>query len=44
MEDKKDGTWGISGTFSPALLQRGIDETVKQLENFAENGITEGIK
>jgi hypothetical protein len=42
MEDKRDGTWGISGTFAPSLLQKGIDETVKQLETFAEKGITEG--
>eukprot|EP00026_Physarum_polycephalum_P002401 Phypoly_transcript_02407.p1 GENE.Phypoly_transcript_02407~~Phypoly_transcript_02407.p1 ORF type:complete len:908 (+),score=192.75 Phypoly_transcript_02407:68-2791(+) len=41
MEDKRDGTWGISGTFAPALLQKGIDETIKQLESFAEKGITE---
>ena len=44
MEDKRDGTWGISGTFSPALLQKGIDETIKQLMTFAEKGITEGMK
>ena len=44
MEDKRDGTWGISGTFSPALLQKGIDETIKQLMTFAEKGISEGMK
>ena len=42
MEDKRDGTWRITGTFAPSLLQKGIEETIKQIENFAEKGITEG--
>jgi hypothetical protein len=42
MEDKRDGTWHIGGTFAPALLQRGIEETLKQYDSWATEGITEG--
>lgn len=43
MEDKRDGTWGIGGTFAPALLQRGIDETLNQFDLWVKDGISQGF-
>ena len=36
-----DGTWYISGTFSPDLLHKGYSSTMRELKRWVEGGITE---
>jgi zinc protease len=35
-----DGYWGISGTFAPELLARGLASTRRELERFVRDGVT----
>ncbi|HWL17588.1 MAG TPA: pitrilysin family protein [Opitutus sp.] len=36
-----DGDWRISATFAPALLDKGIESTKRQLRQWYEQGVTE---
>ena len=36
-----DGSWTIQGTFSPALLQKGINSTKRELKRWVKDGITQ---
>jgi len=36
-----DGSWTISGTFSPALLDKGYASTMRELKRFYDEGISE---
>jgi len=41
LENGTDGFWIMSGTFSPSLLQKGIDSSLHQIHEWAKNGATE---
>jgi len=36
-----DGDWHISATFAPALLDKGIESTKRQLDDWYKNGVTD---
>jgi zinc protease len=36
-----DGDWHISATFAPGLLDKGIESTKRQLDNWYKNGVTD---
>jgi zinc protease len=40
-DDFADGSWNISGTFSPALLDKGYESTMRELKRFYEESISE---
>jgi zinc protease len=35
-----DGSWSISGTFAPELLEKGTASTLRELRRFYETGLT----
>lgn len=39
-DDFADGSWGISGTFSPDLLGKGYTSTMRELNRFYKDGVT----
>lgn len=39
-DDFADGSWGISGTFSPALLAQGEASTMRELRRFYTDGVS----
>ncbi|MFN1222363.1 hypothetical protein, partial [Enterococcus faecium] len=35
-----DGTWSIGATFAPALLEKGVASTQRELQKWWESGVT----